>query len=239
MVVMLMKRGISLVNYFDTRTVNMNAYLYFSLGKSTPSRNPAVENIFPGFAADSVKHRPEGTKEDFTGTGSHASGKQPPNTQSWGTQKGIDDSREYFISSELNKVLKLKHIHLGKHFSKKVAHLLKSRPSLLAPFNKELKDASYHSSKLRDSHLHGLPKSINGTTMNSNEQGSEMDDQVFNSSLELTNPGTVSRKPPESDSPKPSLAHEKHEPHHKVPKTYTHVHLTQSDIYIELDPNEP
>ena len=95
-----------------------------------------MANISPGFALDSVKHRPEGTKDDFTGTGSFASGKQLSNTAPRGTQKGI--------------------VHLGKHVSKKVARLLKSRRHLLASFNKELKDTSDHSFKVRDSQLHGL-----------------------------------------------------------------------------------
>ena len=110
--------------------IDTKIYLYFVLlGKSIPSRNPEVANISPGFPSDSVKHRPEGTKDDFTGTGSFASGKQPSNTAPRGTQKGI--------------------VHLGKHVSKKVARLLKSRPHLLASFNKELKDTSDHSSKVR------------------------------------------------------------------------------------------
>jgi len=195
-----------------------------------------VTNISPGFASDSAKHRPEGTRDDFTGTGSHASGKQPSNTPSWATQKGIVNSKELSISSELNKLLKLKHIHLGKHLSKKVAHLLKSRPRLLASFNKELKDASYHSSKVRDAQLHGFPKSVHGTTMNSNKQGPEMDDQVINSFADLTNAGTVAHKPSGSDNPEANLAHERHEPHHKVPDQDINVH-SPSDI--EFDLNEP
>ena len=162
------------------------------------------------------------TKNRFTETGLHAGGKHASDSPSWDTQKRIDDSKELFISSELKKLLKLKHINLGKHFPKKVAHLLKSRPSLLASFNKELKDASHHSPKVRDSQLHALLKSIHGTTMNSNEQGPEMDDQVINSLAELTNAGTVARKP-ESDDPEANLAHEKHEPHHKVPEHDIHV----------------
>ena len=102
----------------------------------------------------------------------------------WGTQKKNVDSKELVISSELNKLLKLKHINLGKHLSKKVAHLLKSRPSLLASFHKELKNASHHSSKVRDAHLRGLLKSMHGITMNANEQGPEIDDLVSNSAPE-------------------------------------------------------
>ena len=178
-----------------------------------------MENISPGFASGSVKHRPGGAKDDFTGSGSYASGKRPSNTPPWGTQKGIVDS------NELNKLPKLKHMHLGKHLSKKVAHLLESRPHLWASFNKELKDTSYHSSKLRDSQSHGLHE----MTMNSNEQGPEMDDQVTH---------TLASEPSESDSPEESLAHEKQEAHHKVhvPEQDTHVH-SPSDI--ELVSYEP
>ena len=125
--VMLMKEAIGSVPLL---LIDTKIYLYFVLlGKSIPSRNPEVANISPGFPLDSVKHRPEGTKDDFTGTGSFASGKQLSNTAPQGTQKGI--------------------VHLGKHVSKKVARLLKSRPHLLASFKKELKDTSDHSSKVR------------------------------------------------------------------------------------------
>lgn len=51
--------------------------------------------------------------------------KQPSNTPSWDTQKGIADDKELFISGELNKRLELKYINLEKRLSKKVAHLLK------------------------------------------------------------------------------------------------------------------
>ena len=47
-----------------------------------PSRNPKVATISPGFPSDSVKHRPEGTTNDFTGTGSYASDTPPSNTPS-------------------------------------------------------------------------------------------------------------------------------------------------------------
>lgn len=166
----------------------------------------------PGFASGSG-----GAKDDFTGSGSYASGKRPSNTPPWGTQKGIVDS------NELNKLHKLKHMHLGKHLSKKVVRLLESRPHLWASFNKELKDTSYHSSKLRDSQSQGLHE----MTMNSNEQGPEMDDQVIH---------TLASESSESDSPEDSLAHEKQERHHKVSEQDTHVH-SPSDI--ELVTHEP
>ena len=178
-----------------------------------------MANISPGFSSNSVKHRPHGTANDFTGTGSDANDIQHSNTPSWGAQK----SNELLISRELNKLLKLKHINLGKHFSKKVAHLLKSRPGLLASFNKELKDASYLSPNVRDAQLPGLPKSIHETTMNLNEQGPEMDDRMINSSAELTNAGTVSLKP-ESDNPEAKLADEKHKRDHKVPEQNNNIH---------------
>ena len=64
-----------------------------------------------------------------------------------------------FISGELNKRLELKHINLEKHLSKKVAHLLKSRPSLLASFHEELKDARQRSPKTLESELLPSPGS--------------------------------------------------------------------------------
>ena len=100
-------------------------------------------DISPVMPLPSVNHRLEGNTDDFTGTGPYAaSGKQHSDTPCGDTQKGIVDN------------------NLGKHPSKKVAHLLRSRPSLLASFHKELKDASHHSSKVRDAHLYGLPKPI-------------------------------------------------------------------------------
>jgi len=113
-----------------------------------------VAYISPGFASDSVKYRPEETTDDFTGTGSYASSsKQPSNTPSWDTQKGIADNNELFVSGELKKRLELKPINLEKHLSKKVAHLLKSRPSLLASFHEELKDTRQRSSKTLEPEL--------------------------------------------------------------------------------------
>lgn len=173
----------------------------FSLGNSRPSRNLKVANVSPGLPSHS-----------------YAGGKQHSDTQ-----KRNIDSKELLISNELKELLKLKHINLGKKLTKKVAHLLKSRPSVLASLNKELKDASHHSPKVKDSRLHGSPKSIHEAAMNSNEQGTEMDDQVINSFAELTNAGTVSRKP-ESFNPEANLAHEKHEPHHKVPEQDMPIH---------------
>ena len=90
-----------------------------------------MASISPGFASDFVKQRRVRNIDDFVETVSFASGKQLSNAAP-----------------------------LGKHVSKKVARLLKSRPSLLASFNKELKDTSDHSSKVRDSRLHGLPMYI-------------------------------------------------------------------------------
>ena len=82
----------------------------------------------------------------------------------WGTQNlNFQDSA---ISSELNKLFKLKD-NLGKHLSKKVAHLLKSRPTLSAYFREELNDASHHSPNVRIADLHGLPKSLHGTARRS------------------------------------------------------------------------
>jgi len=59
-----------------------------------------VANISPGFTSDSVKHRPEGTTDDFTGTGSYANDKPSSNTPSWGIQKQIASHKGLFISSE-------------------------------------------------------------------------------------------------------------------------------------------
>ena len=114
-----------------------------------------------------------------------------------GTHKKNVDNKDLVISSELNKLLKLRHINLGNHLdlSKKVAHLLKSRPSLLASFHKELKDASRHSPKVRDAYLGGLPKSIPGTNINANEHGPEIDDLVSNSAPKDMEPQSETDKP--------------------------------------------
>ena len=173
--------------------------------------------ISPGFASDSVQHRSERATYDFTRTVSYeASGKQPFNTPTRDTQKGIPDHKELFISRELNKLRKIRHINLGNHLTKKLANLLKSRQGFLASFKKELKDANYKSPKVRAIHLQGLPKPIHGRTVNSNEPGPEMDDQVLIGLAEFTYGGTMSHNPSESDN----LATERHEPHHKVSEKY-------------------
>ena len=189
---------------FDTLTFNKNTCLYFiSLGNFLPSRNLKVAYIYSGFGSDS---------DDLPSTGSYAASGNQPNTPSRDTRE------ELSISSELNKLFKLKHIIVGKHlFNKTLAHFLKSKPRFLASFNEELKDVNRRSSTVRDAQLHGLPKSIPGT-MNSNEQGPEMNDQVSNSLAQLANAGTVSHKPSESDNPKANLAYEKHKPHHGIPE---------------------
>ena len=94
--------GGSTVLSFDSLPVNTNTYLYFvSLGKSIPSRNPKVSNLSPGFPSDSVKHRPEGTVDDFTGTGSYANDKPFSNNPSLGTQKRTANRKGVCISQDL------------------------------------------------------------------------------------------------------------------------------------------
>jgi len=120
---------------------------------------------------------------------------------------------------------------LGKHLTKKLAQLLKSRQGFLASFKKELKDANYQSPKGRDIHL---PKAIHGTTVNSNEPGPEIDDQVLYGLAEFTHGGTVSHKPSESDN----LATERHGPHHKVSEKDMSIDpLILSSTLMNLDIN--
>ena len=66
-----------------------------------PSRYPKAANIYPGFPSDSVKHRPEGATDDFTGTGSYAYDQPSSNTPSWGTLNGIANHKGLLISHEL------------------------------------------------------------------------------------------------------------------------------------------
>jgi len=60
-----------------------------------------VANISPGFPSEYGQHRPEGTTDDFTGTGSYANDKPSSNTPSGDTQKGIANRKGLFISCEL------------------------------------------------------------------------------------------------------------------------------------------
>ena len=91
---------------FKILTVNKTTYLYFfSKGNSIPSRNPRAANISPGFPSDSVEHRPEGTTDDFTGTGSYAKDKPSSNTPSRGTLNGIANHKGLLISCEILHVV--------------------------------------------------------------------------------------------------------------------------------------
>ena len=159
----------------------------------TTEKDKLSESGTDSNSGESEDDDPESEAPELLGSGTDLDSAQPEDMEpqletdklssdtEWGTRKKNVDSKDLVISSELNKLLKLRHIKLEKHLSKKVARLLKSRPSLLASFHKELKDASQHSSKMRDAHLRQLPKSIQGTTVNANEQPTEIDDQVSNS----------------------------------------------------------
>ena len=74
---------------------------FFSLGNSIPSGNPKAATISSGFPTDSAEHKPEGTRDDFTGTCSYAYDQPSPNTPSWGTQNGIAERKGVFISRDL------------------------------------------------------------------------------------------------------------------------------------------
>ena len=149
------------------------------------------------FPSESIKLRPEGTTDDFIGTGFYANDKQTSNPPSRGTQHGNLDSKDTFTDTELKKLLGS--INMGKRLSKKVTHLLKSRSDLLASLRKGLRDYGHHSSKERRSHLDGSTMSIHGMTVESNMQYPEMDDQVITGSTVLKGTGTVSQKTSEYD----------------------------------------
>ena len=89
---------------YDDCTDGMKRF-YFSVlsaGNSLPipSRYPKEATISSGFPSDSVKHRPEGTTDDFTGTGSYAYDQPSSNTPSWGSLNGIANRKGLFISCE-------------------------------------------------------------------------------------------------------------------------------------------
>ena len=68
----------------------MTYLTFFSKGNSIPSGNPKVADLSSGFPSDSVEHRPEGTTDDFTGTGSYANDKPFSNTLNWiSNRKGM------------------------------------------------------------------------------------------------------------------------------------------------------
>ena len=150
------------------------------------------ENISPVFSSVSVEQRPGRTTDDFTETGSFANDKPPYNPLSRGTQKGIKN-KYLFSSPDLNKLLK--NINLGKHLSKKVAHLLKSRPDLVASLSKALQDVGHRSSKVGHAQLNGSAMSVQETTVKVNNQIPETDDdQVLKERPELIGAGTMSHK---------------------------------------------
>ena len=74
-----------------------------STGNSRPYPKvyPKEADIFPGFPSDSVKHRPEGATDDFTGFGLYADDKPSFSTSSWGALNGIADRKGLLISLEL------------------------------------------------------------------------------------------------------------------------------------------
>lgn len=148
-----------------------------------------MATISPGFPSDSVKHRPEGTTDDVTGTGSDASDKQSYNPWSRGTRKGITN-KDLFSSPDLNKLLKS--IKLGKHLSKKVVRLLKSRPDLLATLKETLQDKGHRSSQAKHAKVHGSPMPSHGTNVKLTNLSPEMDDQVIKASPELKGAGIMS-----------------------------------------------
>jgi len=173
---------------------------YFSVlpaGNSLPSRYPKEANIAPGLPSDSVKHRTEGTTDDFTGTGSYASDKPSYNPLSRGTQKGIKN-KDMFTSPDLSKPLKS--TNLEKDLSKKVVHLLKSRPGLLASLNEALHNVGHRSSQVRHAQSHGSLVSAHGTNVKLTNQSPDMDDQVIKASPEFKGAGTMSHKPSEADN---------------------------------------
>ena len=166
-----------------------------------------MANISPGFPSDSVEHTPEGTTDDFAGTGSYTKDKPSHNPRSRGTRKKITN-KDLFASPDLNKLLK--NLYVEKHLSKKVLHLLKSRPDLLAFLSEALQDGGHRSSQVRHAELHGSKMSAHGTDVKLTNQNPEMDDQVIKASPELKGVGI---KPSEVDSqvllPKENFNHKK------------------------------
>ena len=75
--------------------------IFISTGNSIPSRNPQAATISSAFPSDSAKDRPEGTTDDFTGTGSYANDKPSSNNPSWGALNGIDNRKGLLISRDL------------------------------------------------------------------------------------------------------------------------------------------
>ena len=186
----------TLLSHLKFFTVNKVTCLSFFKGSSTPSRDPKAANISPGFPSDSVKNRPEGNTDDFTGTGSYGNGKPSYNPRSRGTQKRITN-KDFFASPDLDKLLKS--IYLGKHLSKKVVRLLKSRPDLIASLSKALQDKGHRSSQAKHAELHGSPMPAHGTNVKLTNLSPEMDDQVIKALPDLKGVGIMSHKPSEAD----------------------------------------
>ena len=188
----------TLLSHIKSFTVNKVTFLSFFKGSSTPSRDTKAANISPGFPSDSVKNRPEGTTDDFTGTaaGSYGNGKPSYNPRSRGTQERIT-KKDLFASPDLNKLLKS--IYLRKHLSKKALRLLKSRPDLLTFLSEALQDKGHRSSQAKHAEVHGSPMPAHGSNVKLTNLSPEMDDQVIEALPELKVAGIMSHKPSEAD----------------------------------------
>ena len=186
----------TLLSHLNLLTVNRVTCLSFFKGSSTPSRNPKSAHISPGFPSDSVKNRLEGSTDEFAGTGSYGNGKPSYNPRSSGTQKRIAN-KDLFASPDLNKLLK--NIYLGKHLSKKVVRLLKSRPDLLASLSDALQDKGHRSSQAKHAEVHGSPMPAHGSNVKLTNLSPEMDDQVIKALPELKGAGIMSHKLSEAD----------------------------------------
>ena len=90
-----------LFNFFKNFTVNKVTYLSVSKGNSIPSRYPRAATSSSGFPSDSAEHRPEGTTDDTTRSGSYANDQPSSSTPSWGTLNRMANHKGLFISLEL------------------------------------------------------------------------------------------------------------------------------------------
>ena len=132
----------------------------------------------------------------------------------------------YGLYEKSSSLFVCKLLNSGKHISKKVVHLLKSRPDLLASLSEVLQDVGHRSSQVGHAQLHGTPSAppAHGNNVKSTNWSPEMDDQVIKASPELKAAGTMYHKPSEADNqeilPKAKKVGKKQDSHKSTSKVF-------------------
>ncbi|XP_078342380.1 uncharacterized protein LOC144628190, partial [Oculina patagonica] len=102
------------------------SFAFLAQVNSAPSRNLKEANVSPAFPSKTVKPSPDGTTDDFTGSGLYVNDKQSSNRPSKGTRKGTPYLKHSWHRSG-------KYINwLTEKLAKKLEHSRKSNPKQYA-----------------------------------------------------------------------------------------------------------